>query len=149
MAPACVCCCAPAVCRARPVATLWFWPAICPMSSSCLPRSSTAPATASARLYSSSSSRFGPGGLLLLDRDDPCRWLVAALKGKGIGFCMRVDTPRAASRWFGRFVPLALPGRSWRSLRPMRSRSPTSSAPPGRRACAWFAMSTPTAACAS
>ncbi len=35
--------------------------------------------------------RFGTGDLLLLDRGYPCRWLVAALQGKGIDFCMRVD----------------------------------------------------------
>lgn len=38
--------------------------------------------------------RFGPGDLLLLDRGYPCRWLVAALQGKGIDFCMRVDVTK-------------------------------------------------------
>jgi len=36
--------------------------------------------------------RLGPGDLLLLDRGYPCRWLIAALQQRNIGFCMRVDT---------------------------------------------------------
>ena len=35
--------------------------------------------------------RLGPEDLLLLDRGYPCRWLVALLNQRGIGFCMRVE----------------------------------------------------------
>jgi len=35
--------------------------------------------------------RLGPEDLLLLDRGYPCRWLVASLNQRGIGFCMRVE----------------------------------------------------------
>lgn len=38
--------------------------------------------------------RFDTGDLLLLDRGYPCRWLVAALQGKRIDFCMRVDAAK-------------------------------------------------------
>jgi hypothetical protein len=34
---------------------------------------------------------LGSGDLLLMDRGYPCRWLVALLNHRGIGFCMRVE----------------------------------------------------------
>ena len=34
---------------------------------------------------------LGAGDLLLMDRGYPCRWLVALLNHRGIGFCMRVE----------------------------------------------------------
>ena len=34
---------------------------------------------------------LGTGDLLLMDRGYPCRWLVALLNHRGIGFCMRVE----------------------------------------------------------
>ena len=34
---------------------------------------------------------LGHGDLLLMDRGYPCRWLVALLNHRGIGFCMRVE----------------------------------------------------------
>jgi len=35
--------------------------------------------------------RLGTGGLVLLDRGYPCRWLIGLLQRQGIDFCMRVD----------------------------------------------------------
>jgi len=42
---------------------------------------------------------LGDGDLLLMDRGYPCRWLVALLIHRGIGFCMRVE--KAGNSGFG------------------------------------------------